>query len=230
MAKYLQFTISGSYHNSKKEILDFDAVVGKIPMCNEDEGVGSMHVRGRFAAKWVKEAKNEKGDLRFPERIHNMRQVHIDHVTEVEGPEYSFAGKDIKTLTADEMQELAVAKDLRFIPIQNSGLDLRETRVRAYAAYSDKVLKQEVKWQDEKFNFAKLPSVILDSEVREEKGQKITNEEIISGEQKSTSTDDPRNRFSLAELKALADQKGVEYHKTIGFDALYVKLFSAAAA
>ncbi len=231
--RFLQFTISGNYHNSKKEIIDFERVVGKIPYCDEEGGVGSMHVRGRFASKWVREAVGENGKPLFPERIHKMRQVFVDDVQEVTGT-LSYVGKDLKDLSVDEMQELAVAKDLRFIPLPNTGYSKRDMQIRAYVAYADKVLRKNVKWQADEFNFAKLPPIILDSRGRKDVSQKITNEEIIEREQKQTVTkygakDDPRNRFTLPELMILADNKQIEYDASeVTFDELYAKLFTAA--
>lgn len=231
MAKYLKYVISGSYYNSKKEIVDFDAVTGVIPMCDEENGVGSMHVRGRFAPKWIKEAKNDKGEAKYPERIHKMRQTHIDdiQVVDVKG-DYSFVGKDLKQLSLDEMQDLAVAKDLRLIPLPlGSGYDLRDMRVRAYAAYAEKVLDKDIGYQKEGFNFAKLPSITLDGEMRVETEEKVSNDEVLDAEAKNTSTEGVKSSLSLKDLKDLADERKIPYHKTIGYDALYQKLFALSA-
>lgn len=229
--RFLEFTISGSYYNSKKEVVDFEGVKGKIPMCNEEKGVGSMHVRTRFAAKWVKAELNKDGEPKYPERIEKFKQVFIDDVQETTG-ELAFAGKDIKTLTVDEMQELAVAKDLRFIPLPQSGYDLREMRIRTYAAYSEKILRQKVGWQEEDFNFAKLPPIILDGETRHEKSEKFTNEEIINIEADKMKEKvnygerpDPKKAFTLEELKKLADDKNVQYPVDVTHDDLYEYLF-----
>lgn len=230
--KFLEFTISGSYYNSKKETVDFDGVKGRIPFCDEENGVGSMHVRGRYAAKWIRETLDANGEKKYPDRINKLRQVFVDEVVEVPGT-YSFVGKDIKTLTVDEMQELAVAKDLRFIPVPDAGYDLRDMRVRTYVSYSEKVLRQKVEYQKEEFNFAELPSIILDGKPRREEGQKISNEEIIQQEQNATKPvpmgekDDPRNRFTLRELKELADSKNIQYTEGVEFEELYTQLFSS---
>jgi len=222
--RYLEFTISGSYYNSRKERIDFENVVGRIPMCNEEEGVGSMHVRGRFWKKWVKEAKNEDGSPRYPQSIFKKHTIHIDDVQEVFDT-LPFVGKDLKSLTMDEMQHLAVAKDLRFIPKPDSGLDLRTTRARAYAAYSEKVLRKKININDEKFNFAKLPSIIIsDGSTRHEESQKITNDEMIEMEQENASTD--KREFTLDELKKLADEKNIQYPDDVEYKDLYSVLFS----
>ena len=230
--RFLEFTISGSYYNSRDEVIDFDAIKGKIPYCDEENGVGSMHVRGRFAEKWIKEQLNDDGDPKYPDRIKKLRQVFIDDVQETTG-KLSFVGKNIKELSLDEMQELAVAKDLRFIPLPNAGLSKRDILIRCYVAYAEKVLMKTIKYQEADFNFAKLPAIILDGGTRIDTSEKITNDEMIEREQKDTSTDDPKKRFSLAELKQLANSKNIGYDKELDkdmlFEYLYSKLFSKAA-
>lgn len=223
---FLEFTISGSYYNSKKEKIDFDKVVGKIPYCDEDNGVGSMHVRGRFAAKWIKEAVGEDGKPKYPDRIDKLCQVFVDDVSEV-GGDLSYVGKNIKDLSLDEMQELAVAKDLRFIPLPQTGMSKRDMLVRTYVAYADKVLNKTIKYQEAGFNYAKLPAIVLDGELRQETSEKITNDEVIEREQKDTSTDDPKRRFTMEELKEVAQSKNVTYPRDITYEDLYTKLFKS---
>lgn len=227
MAKMYEVTISGNYKTATKDIIEFQNVKGLMPFC-EDE-IADMHCRARYASKWVKDTMKD-GEPAYPDRINKMREVFIDDkkVVETKG-ELSFVGKDIKELNMDQLQDLATAKDLRLIPVPKLG-DLRNSRVLAYVAYSDKILGKEIKHQLEGFNFFKLPSVLLDGESRSEGAQKITNEEIIEAEMKSTSTsDDPRARFTLDELKKLAAEKKVSYHPSIGFDALYSKLYGTVA-
>lgn len=229
--RFLEFTLSGCYYNFRKEKIDFDDVKVKIPYCDEENGVGSMHVRRRFAAKAVKAEKNPDGTAKYPERIERMCQVYIDDIQETTGT-LSFVGKDIKTLDIYQMQELAVAKDIRFIPLPSSDMSKRDRLIRTYVGYSDKILKKKVKWQEEGFNFAKLPAIILEGSGRFETHQKITNEEMIEQEQSAPSTelgksDNPKNRFTIEELKMLADGKGIEYPDDVEFNDLYSHLFSA---
>lgn len=230
--RYLQFTISGTYYNSKKELIDFEKVVGKIPFCDEEQGVGSMHVRDRFAAKWVREASKENGNLRYPDRIERMHQIFVDDVQETTGT-MSFVGKSLKDLDIDEMQELAVAKDIRFIPLPKAGMSKRDMLIRTYVGYSEKVLKKTVKYQEEDFNFAKLPDIVLDGQGRKEISQKLTNDEIVDLEADKMKApvglgerDDPKKRFSLDELRAILDGKKVAYDPDSSFDELYQKAFS----
>lgn len=227
--RFLEFTISGNYYNSKKELIDFEYVVGKIPFCDEENKVGSMHVRGRFAEKWVKDAVNPDGTKKYPERIHKMHQTSVDNVQLTTGT-LSFVGKDIKNLSIDEMQDLAVAKDLRLIPIPNSGYSKSDMLIRAYVAYSEKVLLTKIKYQEEDFNFFKLPSIILTGELRQEKHKKFTNDEIIAKEQEPTKSsygekDDPKKRWTMEQLVEAAAVKNITLEKGLSFDEVYSKLF-----
>lgn len=230
--RFLEFTISGSYYNSKKETIDFENVKGKIPFCDEESGIGSMHVRGRFAAKWVREALDKNGDAKFPDRIEKMRQIFIDDVQETTGT-LSFVGKNLKELSIDEMQELAVAKDLRFVPLPKAGMSKRDMQIMTYVAYSEKVLLQKIKWQEEGFNFAKLPDIVLDATGRRELSQKLSNDEMIDlhadkmkqpvglGEK-----DDPKKRFTEGELRKILTDKRVAFDPNSTFDELYAMAFS----
>lgn len=223
--KFLEFTISGCYYNSRKETIDFEDVKGKIPYCDEENGVGSMHVRSRYAVKWIKEAVDSKGEKLYPERIEKIRQVFIDDVQPATGT-LSFVGKNIKELSIDEMQELAVAKDLRFIPIPGKGLSKRDMLIRAYVAYAEKVLFKKIKWQEPDFNFSALPDIILDDKTRVEEGGKISNDEMIEREMSSKRTDSPKARFTIEELKTIADSKNISYSDDVEFSDLYNTLFS----
>lgn len=229
--KFLEFTISGSYYNSKRESFDFENVVGKIPYCDEEGGVGSMHVRGRFAAKWIREARNEDGTLKYPERIEKLRQVFIDDVRETTGT-LSYVGKSIKELDIHELQELATAKDLRGIPLPNSGMSKRDVLIRAYADYSHRVLGKKIDYQAADFNFAKLPDITLDDAYRVETQEKISNEEILEMAQKPTVSamgekDDPKKVFSIEELRQVADSKKIKWDESTSFDELYNNIFAS---
>lgn len=223
--KMLQFTISGNYATSNKDVIDFGPIVGVVPMCDEENGVGSMHVRRRYAKKWIKDAVDEKGKQRYPDRVDRIKQCFIELVEEVEG-EVSFDGKNIKELTVDELQDLATAKDLRFIPVPNGNFSTIDMRIRAYVDYSSKVLNKTIKYQDENFNFHKLPPIILTADTRFEESEKITNEEIIAKEQSVLTTeDDPEKRFTMEELKSIAKSKKIQYPEDAGFLDLYKLLF-----
>lgn len=228
MAKLLEYTLSGSYRNSNAEIVDFDGVKVVVPKNAED--VCFMHIKTRYAVQAV------SADPRYSkERAGRIRQLFVDNVKEVDG-ELSFAGKNLKELSEREMQDLATFYDLRGIPLptRQSGFSLREMRVRAYAEYVERVQKgKRVQWREGKFDFAKAANIILEGGAaaapRVEKEGKITNEQIIQKEQETTTTsDDPAERFTLAELKQLADENKISYDdETATVKELYARLFNS---
>ena len=227
MDKMLEFTISGSYKTAQKDIIDFENVKGTVPF--QDEDIATMHVRSRYVSRWIKEAKDKNGNPLYPERIQRVRECHIDDIKENTGT-LSFVGKNIKELSFEELQDLALAKDLRRVPLYKAS-DLRNTRVMAYVNYVEKVLKGEpVEYQKEDFNFAKLPPIMLEGEARRDAEIRMTNEEIIDQEQKALAGSHiPESKLSLDDLKGIAKSKNIPFHPSIGYDTLYQKLYGAAA-
>lgn len=228
--KFYQFTISGSYHNSKKEICDYEGVVVKVPF-TELEEIAVMHLQSRYAMVAIRNDERYKED-----RVHHLRQVFVDKTEIVEG-NLSFVGKDLKELTDEEMQDLATAKDLRGIPLpkQQSSMSLRDMRVLTYIAYSEKVLGKEIdsKTREEiTNNFAKQPSIIVDGAGRVETTGKVSNDEMIEDEQRNTGEGSkPEDRFTLIELKTLARQKQISFDENTKdekklFNYLYGKLYA----
>jgi hypothetical protein len=146
--------------------------------------------------------------------------------------QFSYIGKDIKELDYAELHDLATAKDLRRIqlPKEQSGVSLREMRQMAYVEYSDKVLGNFINHNEEGFNFAKLAPLKIDGDARRDTSKKITNEEILDQEEKTMDiSSTPKSTLTLDDLKGIAKQKNISYHNTIGFDALYAKLYGGAA-
>lgn len=244
--KMLKVTISGSYRNSKKEIVDFENVSGLIPLVDDEHA--AMHVRSRYAATWVRAATNPDGEKKYPERIDAMRQVFIDTIEEVDGVP-SYIGKSIKAMSFEELQDLATAKDLRRIqlPKEQSGVDLRTMRATAYMDYASKVLgmddslrldpknplpvEKRINPDTEGYNFAKLPDIIVDAATRVDTAKKMTNEDIINLEASTTDlSSKPGSNLTLQDLRNIATEKNIPFHPTIGFDALYARIYGGGAA
>lgn len=243
--KALKVTISGSYKTSQGEIVDFEDVSGVVPFVEEE--YAAMHVRGRYVAVWVKSAVKKDGEKLYTDRIEHVRQVFIDDMEEVEH-DFTYVGKNIKEMTYEELQDLATAKDLRYIPLpkSQSGLDVREARMRAYLAYSEKVVNNFIDVKDPPpaycdetknpdgsssfaLNLSKMPALVVDGEVRVEISSKITNDEIIQQEQ-DNAMGKPKENLTLEDLKDIADKKNIKYHWNIGFDKLYAMLYGGAVA
>lgn len=215
--KALKVKISGTYKASNGDIIDFEDITGNIPFV--EEGHALMHIKGRFAAKWIKGALNKDDERIYKERIEKIREVFIDEMEEVE-KEFPYVGGDIKKMDYDDLQYLAVAKDLRYIPLpqSQSGFSLRDARIRAYVSYSEKVLQKTIDQNDGDFNFANLPAIFVDGDIRKEVSKKVTNEEVI--EQVSSNEESDLDR-----LKEMADRKGIPYHHNVDEKTLKAKLY-----
>lgn len=230
--KALKVTISGSYRNSKREVFDFEDVSGVIPVVDHD--LAAMHVRGRYALPWVKGATDKEGNKRYPERIEDMRQVFIDEIKEIELKEpMSFIGKDIKEMTFEELQDLATFKDLRTIPLPKelSGVSLREMRVAAYAAYSDAFFGTDLNKEkdQEGFNYAALPPMVVNDGSRRDPTVKLSNDEVLEQEQKRMDVNStPKANMTIDELRKIAKTKNIAFTQNTGFDDLYNKIYGAA--
>lgn len=226
--KMLKATISGYYGTYDNKIINFRKVVGVLPFVN-DKGVARMHIQGRYAVRFLEDPENVDGKGEAFPPVKQVFQCHIDKMEETSGV-LSFVGKNIKDLELEEIQDLATQKDLRFIPLPTDNIGWADMLVRAYVAYSDKILKRKIKWQSEDFNFEDLPDITLNGDGRLDLEKKITNEEMISREQQgnivSGSKDDPKQRFTLDELKTMADGKSIDYVDDVSFEDLYKRLFS----
>lgn len=245
--KALQVTISGSYRDAKNEVVDVEPITGLVPLSEEE--VAKMHVRGRHAVLWIVNAKDAKGEKVYKKRLDDVRQIFIDNIEVVELEEpFSYIGKDIKEMSYEELQDLALAKDLRRIPRPKevSGVDLREMRSKAYMDYAAKILgmddslkidpkrplpvEQRINPDMEGYNFAKLPPIVVDGGTRIDNQKKLTNEDILALEERQTNlTSKPGSNLSLDDLKGIAKEKNIPFHPSIGYDSLYAKIFGEAA-
>ncbi len=213
--KAFNVTISGCYHAAQDKIIDFSGVTGVIPF--QDEEIATMHVRKRYARMWI------MNNPKF-ERIKRIRECYIDNLEETEA-DFSFVGKDIKSMTYEELQDLATAKDLRLIPLYKVGSE-RDARVKAYAAYSEEVIKEKVLYKEVGFNLAKQPPLIVnDSAWRKDTTKKMTNDEALSQEADSLAGKLPKTTLSRDELEKIAKAQNVNFHPSISDSNLYQRLY-----
>lgn len=217
--KAYKVEISGSYHGQEK-IVDFAKVTGFIPY--QDEDVAKQNIIKRYARMWI------MGNERYKDRLKKTRECHIDEMSECEH-EFSFVGKDIRTLSHEELQDLACAKDLRLIPLYKIG-SLRHAQTLAYAAYSDQVLKEKVDYQTVGFNLMKQPRISADGAWRKDTTRKYTNEEVLSQEaDRMSAKGAPKSALSREELEQIARTKNVTFHPSISDDNLYKRIYALAS-
>ena len=222
-SKGLKLTLSGSYRTSNQEVVDFENLTGIIPFCDED--IAYQAAQRRYAKMWLTAARDEDGEKMYPARLDVLRECFMDDCEVIEH-DFSFIGKDIREMTAEEIQDLAVAKDLKTVPLFKDG-SLRSARAKAYVVYSEIVMGMGLDEEEVERELAKLPPLIVkDAKPIRDTRPKITNEEMISQEQKNTSTLAPRQTMSIDDLKAIAAEKGIVYAPNIGYDALYKKIYN----
>jgi hypothetical protein len=209
-------TVSGDYRTSggaQGDIIDFEGVVGLMPECNEDMVLS--HVQNRCLGAWI------KADKRYTARFNARRTVYLDGIEKVKGHP-SCNGKDIRRMSWEELQDLAISKNLLRIPLTHA-VDLRAAREIAYLQYSKDVLGEPVDVKSPEYDFAKLPALIVDGEADAAAPEvKLNNEEALKEAQ------DVDSDFTFAELKKMAKEKGVKFSNKTSKKELSVLLFGEA--
>lgn len=216
-AKAYKVTISGSYRAADYKYIDYK-LEGIVPFT--DEAIAEMHIRGRYARMWIMKGA-------FKDRLLSVRECYIDEMKPCEA-DFSYLGKDIREMTQEELQDLATAKDLRLIPLYKIGSE-REARTKAYAAYSEQVLKTPVPYREVGFNLMKQqpPLVVTDSSWRQDTTRKLTNEEVMDAE---ADINNPKTALSRTELEELARNQNIKFHPGISDAKLYERIYSSNAA
>jgi hypothetical protein len=170
--------------------------------------VAKMHVQARQLPMILTAmAAKKSGELAL-KSIKNIKTAYLISSEEVEH-EFSFEGKDIRTLTFEEIQDVVVMFDLREVPLYKVG-GLREQLNALYGIYSQKVLGKPIKYKEEYFTVADMPPIYVGKNSRVEREVKpVFKEEAVEAQ-----TD------SLEALKRIADSKGVKYHHRAGYDTI----------
>ena len=214
MSKVLNATISGTYKTAKGDVIDYDNVKIVLPLVERD--LAEMHIQGRYAAPAI------KADGRFKDRIDIITRVYVDEMEEGEA-DLSMFGKNILDMSFEELQDLATLKDLRRVPLAKdiSGVSIREMRARAYEEYCRVVLNRIV---DADVNYTSLEPVFVDDEgSRREFGSRKSGEASI---ETAFAGETEKSAFTLAELKEMAKQRGIDIRGNVGYDKLHAMLFA----
>lgn len=203
----LHYKVSGTYRDGKADLHDYQ-VEGILPY--NDYDVCEMHLQSRYVGRWIKDNPEYKAVVR------HLRSVFVDDVQEIDH-DFSFVGKDVREMSFDELQDLAVYKDLRLIPSERG--DLREARAKAYADYMDKINGNKLNYKAEGFNVMAMPALVVDGESRRELPKKADIERVIQEESGG-------DVITFDALKKMADMKGIKYDGRASYDSLYQKVFS----
>lgn len=237
--KAWKVTITGDYRKTREEYIDFKPIVGYLPYVEED--LMMQAVRKRYAQIWLMNSPQA------PTSLYNMRRVDVDKFEVVEH-EFSYIGKSIAEMDMLELQDLAVACDLRRVPIFKK-VSLRVMQNIAYAEYAKQVLQWKPRSQrpedltayklltDDRadgFNVARNKPIVVGAMQHRDTRKKLTNDEYLDAESRSTSLDNAPNEkettLTIDELKQMADQQGIVYSHNIKFETLYNKIYGASAA
>lgn len=144
----LEVEISGSYRNQKEGLVDYDKEKILIPVCDDEwikSNIMNRCLRRHFSTK--KDAP----------RFDSNYRCSIDKVTRVKDKSPSFLGKNIRDLTHEEAQEVAMFYNLSSVPLYKD-TDLRETKNVLYKEYCKHVLKLEI---TSEVDIASAPDVII---------------------------------------------------------------------
>ena len=217
-------TVSGDYRTSggkEGNIVDFEGVTGIMPECGtekdpmDNEGIVLSHVVARYLSAWI------RADKRFTARYADNRTTNIDKIERVPGTP-SCIGKDIKTLSWEELQDLAVLKNLLRIPLVHA-VDLRSAREIAYVQYSKLILGKDINTNNEEYSFLKLPALKVSSDGIAQPEEQLSNEEALAQEQESQ----PQGAFTIDELRQMAKDKGIQFHPALGYKKLEALVLAA---
>ncbi len=213
--KVLKVKLSGTYLDSKSEVVEYDNLSGTIPF--SDEGRAHQVCKSRYAAMWLNIEKKV--------RPNHISEVYLDSCKEEEGT-LSFLGKDIKEMTMEELQDLSVYLGLKIPKYKASSL--RNTRVSAVEKYLLEIKgvpKKKVSRVIE-MGFDSLPTCIINE--KEEKAD-IDDGKSLSEEMAEYGVDivdeEESKEYSLDDLKNLAKAKGVKFNPNIGYDKLFKRVF-----
>lgn len=204
-------TISGSFI-SGDEYIDFSNITGYVP-ANSEEVVRAAIIN-RYCLMWLKTDKKIKHSLR------SIRECYDDEM----GPcrhEFSYAGKDIRDMTHEELQDLACAFDLREVPLYKKS-SLQETRKVAYAKYSEYVLDKPVDYQKEGFRLPDQPKVIVEADTYQDNGL------VRMSEQSLTAVEDggEKEGVTYEQLVHLAKKMNIKIPQGCAYKKLYEMVYA----
>lgn len=173
----LKVKVSGSYLRDNKPN-DYSLTI-YMPECDKD------YIQMNAMRRAVPMALQLKGMM-----CDYLRSCYIDEIEEVsagkdtpkaEADEIkaveSYKGKDIKTLSYEEIQNAAMAYQLIGVPLYHQ-TDIRESRQRFYYEYATNILGKELA---KDFDFANALVIVLDEKKKARAEKSKSNTEILDG-------------------------------------------------
>lgn len=224
--KALKVTIFGDIKKANKEIESYE-LEGIIPFCDEETAQSVCY--NRYVHIWLK----QKGV-----NYNNLVTCYVDDEMEVIDHKFTLEGKDIREMTDEELQDLAVIKSLRGIRLYKQ-YSLRESRLRAYQEYlfnynnNVEELKDMKEWKKARRevdvltvkDLKKMPAIIINDDSK--KAVKLKDKSDFGNTKERNITEkkqDVQKDYTLDDLKSIADDSGIGYHSNIGFNKLKSRL------
>lgn len=235
--KTLKIICSGSFKASDGDIESFDNVVGIIPAVDEDKA--RQMVNKRYAQIWIGQAKKKVNGVETDEgkykRVTKVRTVDIDSIEDNDDV-LDYIGMNVLEMNWEQLQDFATANDLSAVPLFKTA-SLHHARKVAWSEAARKIMGwvgPEFMWTDQTFRPAAHEPIIADGVIRRAGGHVADIEETIDrealalqGKAKASVTDTSKSQLTLPQLKAIADEKKVTYHATIGWQQLFDKIYKA---
>lgn len=145
----LEVLVSGAFRNNG-EMIDYTDVKLTMPDC-EEEMIKSNAINRCFS---------RQAEKVFKKRVDSIHSLYVDKVKSTDKIP-TCAGKQIKELDWDELQDFAIMYNLRGVPLFRS-TDLRTARVKAAREYAEKILNEK---HEDNYNWAlatenKVPEIV----------------------------------------------------------------------
>lgn len=178
----LKLKVTGSYLRNG-EPNDYDLTV-YMPKCDED------HIQQAAMYRATPMALYKKGTA-----CDYLRSCYVDEIEEVELTKdtpkeeaeaikeaEAYMGKDIKTLTYEDIQNAAIAYQLQGVPLYHQ-TDIRESRQRFYYEYANNILELEI---EKDFDYANARQITLDEKKKARVKPQKSNSELLDEEEEMT--------------------------------------------
>lgn len=207
--------VYGTYKATDKTNVGYD-LSGIVPF--NDIDIVEYHMRSRHIPIWLQQKAKKEFSGKEVKTFLKTLEMWIDDAIEEVDHEFSFIGKDIKQMTREELQDLALYKDLRAIPLYHKS-SVRSMRERAYKAYKKHI---DDKFDDKYFDYATAEPLIVEGEPNRSKHEAVSNDALLDIREKIINT--PQ---TMDALKQYADKLGIKYANTIGYDKLKDRILAS---
>jgi len=205
MTNMKKITVSGTYRKHDNSIEDY-TVTGLMP--EVDEPYVMPAVQNRYIDLWLKNAGIAG--------VKNVRQTFIDNIEDSQ-EKASFVGKNVKDLTAIEIQDFAVLKGLMEVPkIQSTSINtLRERAIIAYERTQGNIYPIDTRLKD-------LPDVIVDGDFVQEAIVSLLPEDLAAFDR--IMQDIENNRAKIFDLRSMCKKLGITFSPKDGGNVLIEKI------